>query len=71
MTDLNEYECEMLDAMLEAFGIPDSLTRDQLLSAAKAGERSWRVPTTRAPLKMLPFTAITDERYTTYLNVTA
>jgi hypothetical protein len=31
MTDLNEYECEMLDAMLEAFGIPDSLTRKQLL----------------------------------------
>lgn len=31
MTELNEYECEMLDAMLEAFGIPDSLTRLQLL----------------------------------------
>jgi hypothetical protein len=31
MTELNEYECEMLDAMLEAFGIPDSLTRRQLL----------------------------------------
>jgi len=31
MTELNEYECEMLDAMLEAFGIPDSLTRVQLL----------------------------------------
>ena len=31
MTELNEYECEMLDAMLEAFGIPDSLTRTQLL----------------------------------------
>lgn len=31
MTDLNEYECGMLDAMLEAFGIPDSLTRRQLL----------------------------------------
>ncbi|ASU33121.1 hypothetical protein [Mucilaginibacter xinganensis] len=31
MTDLNEYECEMLDAVLEAFGIPDSLTRRQLL----------------------------------------
>jgi len=31
MTELNEYECEMLDAMLEAFGIPDSLTRKQLL----------------------------------------
>lgn len=32
MTELNEYECEMLDAMLEAFGIPDSLTRTQLMS---------------------------------------
>jgi hypothetical protein len=31
MTDLNEYECEMLDALLEAFGIPDSLTRLQLM----------------------------------------
>jgi hypothetical protein len=31
MTELNEYECEMLDAVLEAFGIPDSLTRTQLL----------------------------------------
>lgn len=31
MTDLNEYECEMLDAVLEAFGIPDSLTRRQML----------------------------------------
>ncbi|HEY9003751.1 MAG TPA: hypothetical protein VIM89_20520 [Mucilaginibacter sp.] len=31
MTELNEYECEMLDAVLEAFGIPDSLTRPQLM----------------------------------------
>src|ERR1700748_206294 len=31
MTELNEYESEMLDAMLEAFGIPDSLTRLHLL----------------------------------------
>lgn len=31
MIDLNEYECELLDTMLEAFGIPDSLTRRQLL----------------------------------------
>jgi hypothetical protein len=31
MTELNEFESEMLDAMLEAFGIPDSLTRMQLL----------------------------------------
>ncbi|MGF7078047.1 hypothetical protein [Mucilaginibacter sp. UYCu711] len=31
MTDLNEYECEMLDAVLEAFGVPDNLTRGQLM----------------------------------------
>lgn len=31
MTELNQYECELLDAVLEAFGIPDSLTRRQLL----------------------------------------
>src|ERR1700748_3142322 len=31
MTDLNEFECGMLDALLEAFGIPDSLTRENVL----------------------------------------
>ena len=31
MTDLNEYECEMLDAMLEAFGVPDALSRNQIM----------------------------------------
>ena len=38
MTDLNEYE--MLDAMLEAFGIPDSLTRLQLLELFDQDEAS-------------------------------
>ncbi|AMR32577.1 hypothetical protein A0256_14665 [Mucilaginibacter sp. PAMC 26640] len=40
MTELNEYECEMLDAMLEAFGIPDSLTRNQLLTLFDQDEAS-------------------------------
>ena len=31
MTDLNEYECEMLDTLLGSFGVPDSLNREQLL----------------------------------------
>ena len=31
MTDLNEYECEILDTMLESFGVPHSLIREQLL----------------------------------------
>ncbi|WP_295711843.1 hypothetical protein [Mucilaginibacter sp.] len=40
MTDLNEYECEMLDTLLEAFGIPDSLTRVQLLALFDQDEAS-------------------------------
>jgi hypothetical protein len=40
MTDLNEYECEMLDTMLEAFGIPDSLTRRQLMELFDQDEAS-------------------------------
>lgn len=40
MTDLNEYECEMLDTLLEAFGIPDSLTRLQLLELFDQDEAS-------------------------------
>lgn len=31
MTDLNEYECAMLDTVLDSFGVPDTLTREQLL----------------------------------------
>jgi DUF1680 family protein len=62
----------LLCGPLVLFPITDSapsLTREQLLSAEKVGQRSWRVSTSRAPLKMLPFTAITDERYATYLRV--
>lgn len=40
MTELNEFECEMLDTMLEAFGIPDSLTRRQLLELFDQDESS-------------------------------
>jgi len=31
MAELDEYESGILDAMLEAFGVPDSLTREQVL----------------------------------------
>jgi len=40
MTDLNEFECEMLDTILEAFGIPDSLTRKQLMELFDQDEAS-------------------------------
>jgi DUF1680 family protein len=45
-------------------------TRSQLLAAKKIDAQSWEVATSAGPLKMLPFTAINDEQYSTYLRVT-
>jgi len=62
----------LLSGPLVLFAITDSapaVTRQQLLAAARAGRMSWRVPASGAPLKMLPFTSITDEQYSTYLRV--
>jgi hypothetical protein len=47
-----------------------AVTRPQLLAAAKLGSQNWQVQTTAAPLKLLPFTAISDEPYASYLVVT-
>jgi hypothetical protein len=33
-------------------------------------QRSWQVKTAGAPIKMLPFTDIADEQYTTYVQLT-
>jgi hypothetical protein len=46
------------------------LTRAELLGAKRVGERIWQVKTSGAPIKMLPFTDIADEHYSTYLRVT-
>jgi DUF1680 family protein len=48
---------------------PPHITRQQLLAAQPAGE-AWQAQTANGPLRLLPFTAITNEKYTTYLNVT-
>ncbi|MBZ5655474.1 MAG: glycoside hydrolase family 127 protein [Acidobacteriia bacterium] len=45
------------------------VSRQQLLSAKKIGEQKWQVETATARLNMLPFTAIWDEQYSTYLIV--
>ena len=58
---------------LVLFAITDarpSLTRADLLAAKRLDRRSWQVSTTSGPLKMLPFTDIADEPYSTYLHVT-
>jgi uncharacterized protein len=43
------------------------VTRRQLLAAMKLAKHSWRVESASAPLTLLPFTAIWDEPYSTYL----
>jgi DUF1680 family protein len=44
-------------------------TRQQLLSATDAGSGKWQVQTASTPMTMLPFIAINDEQYSTYLKV--
>jgi DUF1680 family protein len=41
-----------------------------LLAAKRMDQRSWQVKTTGASIKMLPFTDIGEEQYSTYLKVT-
>jgi hypothetical protein len=45
------------------------VTRRQLLAAHKIGPQKWQTETGDEPLTMLPFTAITDEHYSTYLQL--
>jgi DUF1680 family protein len=49
---------------------PQKVTRQQLLNAKYVGADKWQVPAAGGPVTMLPFTAIEDEQYSTYLNVT-
>ncbi len=46
------------------------VTRQQLLAAAAVpGEAGWQADAASGPLHLLPFTAIRDERYATYLTL--
>jgi DUF1680 family protein len=46
-----------------------SLTRAQLLAARQTGKSAWEVATALGPMKMLPYMAIDEEQYSTYLQV--
>lgn len=53
------------------FAMMDSqpaVTKAQLLTAKRTGTRSWQVETGAGTIKMLPFTEIEDEEYSTYLR---
>jgi len=47
-----------------------SVTRAQLLAAKRTGAQSWQVETAGGAMKMLSWTAIGEEQYSTYLQVT-
>ena len=45
------------------------VTRAQLLAAKKINLNKWQVETAHGSMAMLPFTAIDEEQYSTYLKV--
>ncbi|MGH7939496.1 MAG: beta-L-arabinofuranosidase domain-containing protein [Limisphaerales bacterium] len=49
---------------------PPTLAASDLLAATRLDRRTWQVKTAAGPLKLLPFTDIADEQYSTYLHVT-
>jgi DUF1680 family protein len=62
----------LLCGPLVLFAITDvapAVAARQLLSAKKTGPESWQVETDLGPMAMLPFTAIGDQQYSTYVIV--
>jgi uncharacterized protein len=63
----------LLSGPLVLFPIGESqstVTRAQLMAAKKSGAQIWQLDTGAGAIKMLPWTAIADEPYTTYLRLT-
>ena len=46
---------------------PPVVTARELLAAKKSGQQSWQVALAGGPMTMLPFAAIEDQQYSTYL----
>jgi uncharacterized protein len=51
-------------------GIQPALTRAQLLASRQTGKQAWETGDPDRPLRLLPYVAIDDEQYATYLHVT-
>jgi uncharacterized protein len=45
------------------------ITRQQLLAAERVSERQWQASSGSGPVKLVPFTSVGDQPYTTYLQV--
>jgi DUF1680 family protein len=62
----------LLFGPLVLFAITDTqpgLPRAALLAAKRTGEQTWKIATGSGPIKMVPFTAIAEEPYSTYFSV--
>ncbi len=62
----------LLNGPLVLFAVGETqptVTREQLLAAKKASAQSWQVDTQGGAMKLLPWTAIDDQPYSTYLRV--
>jgi len=62
----------LLNGPLVLFALTDTepkVTHAQLLAAKRTGSQSWQVDTASGPMKMMPFTAIGEEAYSTYVRV--
>jgi uncharacterized protein len=57
-------------ALFAVTDTPPSLSGADLQSARRTGLRTWQAGSSAAPLKLVPFTEIDEEQYSTYLNVT-
>ena len=63
----------LLFGPLVLFAITDTqpaLTRAALLAAKRTAQQTWEIQTGSGAVKMVPFTAIAEEQYSTYLSVT-
>jgi DUF1680 family protein len=62
----------LLSGPLVLFAVGETapaVTRQQLLAAKNVGKHNWQAEATDTPLRLLPFTAISEEPYSTYLFV--
>jgi hypothetical protein len=62
----------LMSGPLVLFAMTDTapaVTAQDLMAAKKGGPQRWQAATAAGPIDFLPFTAIADEPYTTYINV--
>ena len=63
----------MLSGPVVLFAVGETVpavTQEQLLAAKKTGEQKWQAESGAGPLDLIPFTAISDEPYSTYILTT-